>query len=102
MTAPRAGRRGGDADTRAAIVAAARTLFAADGYAATSLRSIARTAGVDAALVHHYFDDKASLFAEALALPIQPASVVATVLAGDRATAGHRLPDAHFGFCAGG
>lgn len=86
-----AGRRGGDADTRATILAAARTLFAADGYAATSLRAIARTAGVDAALVHHYFADKPSLLAEALALPLQPSAVVASVLDGDPTTAGQRL-----------
>ena len=87
----RAGRRVGEPDTREAILAAARTLFAANGYAATSLRSVARTAGVDAALVHHYFDDKPALFAAALALPLQPALIVATLRQGDPAQAGARL-----------
>ncbi|MCU1677586.1 MAG: putative TetR-family transcriptional regulator [Frankiales bacterium] len=92
MTArPRPGRRGGDADTREAILAAARMMFAADGYAGTSLRAIARTAGVDAALVHHYFDDKAAVFAAALAIPLQPALVAHTLLDGDPACAGERL-----------
>jgi AcrR family transcriptional regulator len=92
-----AGRRGGDTDTRTAILAAARTLFAADGYTATSIRSVARTARVDPALVHHYFADKPTLLAEALSLPMQPSALVAAVLDGDPATAGHRLASLYLG-----
>ncbi len=91
MTPARSGRREGDTGTRETILASARTLFAANGYAGTSLRAIARTAGVDSALVHHYFADKPAVFAEALALPIQPAVVVHTLVDGDRETAGARL-----------
>lgn len=50
----RRGPRAGE-DTRAAILAAARAEFARVGYDATSLRGVARLAGVDPALVHHYF-----------------------------------------------
>ncbi len=61
--APRRGRRSGRPDTRAAILAIARTAFAAQGYDKTSLRAIARDAAVDNALVHHYFGSKRALFA---------------------------------------
>ncbi|MDQ1682828.1 MAG: hypothetical protein QOH99_1369, partial [Frankiaceae bacterium] len=84
-------RQAGDSDTRASILEAARSLFAQDGYAGTSLRSIARAAGVDAALVHHYFDDKPALFAAALDLPLDPSVIVQALLAGDPAAAGDRL-----------
>jgi AcrR family transcriptional regulator len=63
------GRRPGKADTRAQIVSAAEAVFASDGYAQASLRGIAQRAGVDPALVHHYFDGKAALFVEVTGLP---------------------------------
>lgn len=63
------GRRPGKADTRATILAAANAAFAEEGYAAASLRGIAQRAGVDPALVHHYFDGKPALFIETLGLP---------------------------------
>lgn len=69
------GRRPGNADTRGAIVEAAKRVFAAKGYDGASLRAIAREAGVDPALVHHYFDGKASLFVAAMALPFDPRHV---------------------------
>jgi AcrR family transcriptional regulator len=69
------GRRPGNADTRGEIVEAAKRVFAAKGYDGTSLRAVAREAGVDPALVHHYFDGKASLFVAAMALPFDPAQV---------------------------
>ena len=58
---PRGRRPAGAPGARAAIVSAARTAFARDGYQA-SLRGIAREAGVDPALVHHYFKDRAALY----------------------------------------
>ncbi len=69
------GRRPGNADTRGEIVEAAKQVFAAKGYDGTSLRAVAREAGVDPALVHHYFDGKASLFVAAMALPFDPRQV---------------------------
>lgn len=71
-------------DTRDAIVAAARAEFSAKGYDSTSLRAVARRAEVDPALVHHYFDDKADLFAATLSFPIRPDILVAEVLRGPR------------------
>ena len=52
-------------DTKAAILAAARTRFAAEGYRSASLRAVARDVGVDAALVVRYFGSKPALFAAA-------------------------------------
>jgi AcrR family transcriptional regulator len=69
------GRRPGNADTRGEIVEAAKRVFASNGYDGTSLRGVAREAGVDPALVHHYFDGKASLFVAAMALPFDPRQV---------------------------
>ncbi|WP_449467226.1 TetR/AcrR family transcriptional regulator [Stenotrophomonas humi] len=49
------------ADLRAQLLDSALTCFVAQGIAATSLRDIARRAGVTPALVHYYFGDKARL-----------------------------------------
>ncbi len=86
---PRRGRRrAGEADARAAIVRAAGDEFAALGYDGASMRAVARRAGVDPALVHHYFADKPELFAAALELPIRPDRIVAELLAGPREVLG--------------
>jgi AcrR family transcriptional regulator len=69
------GRRPGKSNARDDIIAAAKETFAAHGYDGTSLRAVARAAGVDAALVHHYFDGKADLFMAAMALPFDPRQV---------------------------
>jgi AcrR family transcriptional regulator len=76
------GRRPGKVDTRAEIVEAARAVFAEGGYAAVSMRAIARRAEVDPALVHHYFGDKAALFVETMALPVDPRLVKEEATAG--------------------
>jgi AcrR family transcriptional regulator len=49
--------------TRATILSAARAQFSARGFERTTIRSIASEAGVDPALVMHYFGSKADLFA---------------------------------------
>jgi AcrR family transcriptional regulator len=56
-------------------VATARTAFDEFGYGGTSLREVARRAGVDPALIHHYFTDKTALFIETMALPDDPRQV---------------------------
>lgn len=92
MTAPakRPGRRPGSADTRGAILNAARAEFASRGYEKTTVRAVARAADVDAALVHHYFGSKEQLFLAALDFPVDPATVV-NLAAGDLAGIGERL-----------
>jgi AcrR family transcriptional regulator len=76
MTRRRTGRRPGNQDTRKAILAAARDVFAERGYDGASIRQIATTAGVDPALVHHYFGTKDQLFMETVRPPIDPAELI--------------------------
>jgi AcrR family transcriptional regulator len=92
MTAPakRPGRRPGSADTRGEILDAARAEFASRGYEKATVRGIARAAGVDSALVHHYFGSKDRVFLAALEFPVDPAVVLEQV-AGDPAGIGERL-----------
>ncbi len=52
------------AETREAILAAARTLFTSDGYASTSLAVIVEKAGVSKGALFHHFDNKEHLFLE--------------------------------------
>ena len=86
-----AGRRPGSPDTRGEIVAAARREFAAKGFDKTSLRGVARSAGVDPALVHHYFAGKEDLFLAAMELPFDPRTVLPPVLQGPTDGVGERL-----------
>lgn len=79
------------AQTKADIVRAATEEFAERGYEAASLRAIAHRAGVDPALVHYYFDDKADLFTAQLRAPFRPDKLVAEVLAGPRDEYGHNV-----------
>ncbi len=65
----RTGRRPGQADTQARILAAAREIFAEAGFDGTTIRGVAARAGVDPALVHHYFGTKQRLFVAAMELP---------------------------------
>ncbi|MDX1886188.1 TetR/AcrR family transcriptional regulator [Mycolicibacterium sp. 120270] len=72
----RPGRPPGTSDTRERILNSARELFARNGIDKTSIRAIAADAGVDAALVHHYFGTKTQLFAAAIHIPIDPMDVI--------------------------
>ena len=85
------GRRPGDSGTRAAIEEAARRQFAATGYDRASLRSIAQEAGVEPALVTHFFGSKQRLFTTVMALPFDPAAALPRLLEGDRAGLGRRF-----------
>jgi len=71
------GRRPGESGTREAILDAARAAFAETGYDRATIRGIAAEAGVDPALVIHYFVSKEGLFEAALELPVRPADVFA-------------------------
>ncbi|HEV2060346.1 MAG TPA: TetR family transcriptional regulator [Solirubrobacteraceae bacterium] len=88
----RSGRRPGDSGTREAIRAAAIEQFSERGYDRPSMRSIAQQAGVDPALVSHYFGSKHALFVDVVELPFDPAQVIPTLLGdGDRAQIGARV-----------
>jgi len=62
----RPGRRPGANETREAILTAAREAFAARGYEKATIRGIARAAGVDPALVHHFYGPKEDVFKAAV------------------------------------
>jgi AcrR family transcriptional regulator len=75
------GRPPGKPDTRGRIVAVARERFLSQGYAETSMRSIARDAGVDPALLNYHFGSKDGLFSAVMELTLSPPQVLARVLA---------------------
>jgi AcrR family transcriptional regulator len=90
--AARTGRRTGDSGTREAILDSARLRFAEHGYNGATIRGIAAGAGVDPALVHHFYGSKEKLFAAAMRLPAVPSEVIAAALAsGDGASPGTHL-----------
>jgi len=88
---PRTGRRKGSPDTRETILAAAREAFADRGFEGASIRGIATSAGVDPALVHHYFGTKDDLFLATVGVPVDPGQIIPAVLEGDREQIGARL-----------
>ena len=90
-SSPRSGRRPGPTGTRDEILRAARAAFAADGYGATSLRGVARDAGVDPALVIHFFGSKAGLFTAAVGWPFDPEDEMRRVVAGGPGSIGINL-----------
>jgi AcrR family transcriptional regulator len=90
--ARRVGRRPGENQTREAILAAARTQFAEQGTGAT-VRSIARAADVDPALVIHLYRTKDDLFVAAMRWPFDFDAAVRQVVEGPRARMGRRLAE---------
>lgn len=86
------GRRPGPSHTRDEILAAARRLFAQRGFQGTTMRGIAAEAGVNAALVHHYYGNKEQLLIAAMNLPLNPAVVIEQLRdAGPREQLGERI-----------
>lgn len=92
----RPGRRAGRPDTKSEILSAAREVFGESGYDRSTVRQIASRAGVDPALIHHYFGSKEDLFAASISLPFNPADVVGQVLEEDLAAAGPKLARVFF------
>lgn len=87
-----AGRRPGPTTTNAAILAAARELFGRLGYRATTIRAVADAAGVNQALVRHFFGSKHQLFLTALQFPVEPLQkMLATLSGAPRDELGERL-----------
>ncbi|UJW36202.1 TetR family transcriptional regulator [Saccharothrix sp. AJ9571] len=78
--AKRRGRRPAGEDTREAMLTAARELFGELGYEGATVRAIAQRAGVDAAMVNHWFGGKQGLFAQSvLQLPFDPVQLFSQV-----------------------
>ncbi|MGH3650292.1 MAG: TetR family transcriptional regulator [Acidimicrobiia bacterium] len=90
------GRRVGTPDTRADILEAARESFSEKGYARSTIRSIAASAGVDPALIHHYFGTKEELFAVSIDVPFPPAEKVVAAFADAGGDTGRVLAETFF------
>ena len=94
----RTGRRPrGDGGNRERILAAARAEFGTRGFRATTMRAIAARAGVDVALIAHYYGNKDGLFAATVELPAQARSLLAEALSAPVETQGERLTRAYLG-----
>ncbi|KQH79046.1 TetR family transcriptional regulator [Mycobacterium gordonae] len=92
MAGRRPGRPAGNSDSRDRILSSARELFAVNGFDRTSIRAVARAAGVDSALVHHYFGTKEQLFAAAIHIPVDPMQVIGPLLEVPVEELGCKLP----------
>lgn len=85
--------------SRDAVLAAAKTRFARDGYEKTTLRAIADDAQVDASMVLYLFGSKERLFRESLRLIIDPDVLAAAVSGsgGDEPDVGTRMVRTYLG-----
>lgn len=92
----RIGRPPGKTDTRNVIVDVARHMFAETGYDKTSVRDVAAAAGVDPAMIRHYFGSKAELFRATMGWPFDPAEIAVRITGGDRGEIGDRLTRVFF------
>jgi AcrR family transcriptional regulator len=89
----RTGRRPGTSETRERIAEAARSLLAELGYEHTTFRRVADLAGVDPALVVHFYGSKEGLFRQVMVLPANVADVLEQLAEGPRETLGRRLAE---------
>jgi AcrR family transcriptional regulator len=95
---PRRGAAEDGPGTRDRILAQARSEFAARGFEKTSIRGIAKAAGVDPALVHHYFGTKERVFEAALEITFAPAMALPDIVVdGPVEDAGERMTRFFFG-----
>ncbi len=91
-TRGRTGRPAGtDGTNRERVRRAAREVFATHGFRGATMRAIALRAGVDIALLSHYFGNKDGLFAATLELPEEAYGLLADALSGPLETQGERL-----------
>lgn len=91
----RRGRRPGANTTRKEILDAARARFAADGFAATTIRRIASDAGVNPSLVMQFFTSKEELFAAVMSISPKSLERISTVFDGPDEHLGERVVRAH-------
>lgn len=83
--------RGEGGDARARILTAAADEFGELGYDGATMRGIAARAGVDPALLHHYFGSKADLLGEVVDAPMRPDIDVPRLLDGPRDALGEGI-----------
>jgi AcrR family transcriptional regulator len=89
-TRKRTGRRVGPTVSNQSILQIARAQFSQHGYEGTTMRTIAHEAGVDTALIHHFFLTKEGLFEAAVGDALRPPDLVEKALEGPRAAIGER------------
>lgn len=92
-----AGRRKGDSGSKDAVLDAARDLFAELGFEGASMRAIAARAGVDPALIRHFFGDKDGLFVATMENRTQIPDRIAAALAGPPDSLGERAANTYLG-----
>jgi AcrR family transcriptional regulator len=88
---PRTGRRKGTSGTRERILTAARSHFGSSGFDGATIRNIAAVAGVDPALIPHYFGSKEGVFKAAVEFPVDPSEFIPRLLAPGINGLGERL-----------
>ncbi|HSL09332.1 MAG TPA: TetR family transcriptional regulator [Pseudonocardiaceae bacterium] len=76
------GRRPAGEDTRAALLDAARVEFTERGFDGATVRAIAQRAGVDPAMVNHWFGGKNALFVAVMEIPVNPDEIIPRLLDG--------------------
>lgn len=91
------GRRRGGTNSRDEILGAARLEFEERGYEGATVRAIAARAGVDAAMIHHYFGTKENLFLAAMEIPLEPSALIEEITAGSEDELGKRAVLAFLG-----
>lgn len=77
---PPARRERNAVETRRRLLDAAETEFALKGFAGVRLREVAQAAGVQQALIHHYFTDKEGLYRAVLDRAIEQTTADSWVL----------------------
>jgi AcrR family transcriptional regulator len=85
------GRRPAGESTRTALLDAARAEFTERGFDGATVRAIAQRAGVDPAMVNHWFGGKEGLFLAALQIPVDPTRIIPTIVEGDPEHAAERI-----------
>lgn len=83
--------REGMEQTRQALIAAARRLFAERGFADTATHDIVAAAGVTRGALYHHFDDKKALFEAVLAAEAEAVSAAIEAQSGEAASAREAL-----------
>jgi AcrR family transcriptional regulator len=78
-------------EVRTSVVDAARAMFRARGYLGTTMKGVAAAAGVAPEVVRRYYDNKETLFAAVLQLPVDPAAAIPRLLAPGLDGMGERL-----------
>ncbi|GFJ91640.1 TetR family transcriptional regulator [Phytohabitans rumicis] len=80
------------------ILEIATSQFAERGYEGTTMRTIAQEAGVNTALIHHFFLTKEGLFEAVVRDALSPPDLVTRVLDGPRGRVGERTVRHFFTF----